>query len=273
MKLVTFGCSWIWGDELEPSTAEYRNSVNIGGLINKDYKFDDYINYGNNGASNERIILQILEYKNSKYYNESDFLVVGLSGLQRKLLYLNHANIAFTLPTWDYDSHIKNQKNSLSDLNDVEEYMSSVLKFEVNNRNDLVRYNINLFAIKTLLSSHTKYIVFQSIDNPIEVYDNVEKIDWNELVIHHDVGTITHTTKNTMFFNKTILQSELNHNLLKTQKWINLSEISWRRYLEIYRHKNGMVNVTKGVGEHPNEFGIKLWYEKVLSNYIKQILK
>jgi len=273
MKLITFGCSWVWGDELEPSTAEYRNSVNIGGLINNDYKFDEYINYGNNGASNERIILQILEYKNSEHYDASDFLVVGLSGLQRKLIYLNEENIPFTIPNWDYDSHIGSQNNSLKTIDGFKEYMDGVFRFEVNNRNELVRYNINLYAIKSLLSNHNKYIVFQSIDNPNIVFKGVETLNWDEVFIFNDVGSTTYKNKNIMFFDKTILQNELNLNTLDSQKWINLSELSWRRYLEIYRLKNNMTDVTAGMGEHPNEFGIKLWYTNILNKYIKEILK
>ena len=266
MKLITFGDSWVWGDELEPPTAEYRNSVNIGGLINKDYEFESYINYANNGASNERIILQIMEYKNSKYYDENDFLVIGLSSLQRKLLYLNETNLPFTIPNWDYDTHVVSNNSELTNQDGFESYMKGVLRFEVNDRNDLVRYNINLNALKSLLSSHKKYIVFQSIDNPKKMFDNIynDKKDWIEIRLHHDYEESTYDILSTRFFDKENLIKELKRNLLDSQMWINLTEDSWLEYL-------WKTCKSYHIGSHPTEIQTRNWYHYVLKNHINKI--
>jgi len=204
MKLVTFGCSWIWGDELEPSTAEYRNSVNIGGLINKDYNFDDYINYGNNGASNERIILQIMEYKKSKHYDVNDFILVGLSGTQRKLDYLNYNKVPFTIPVW----HEMLIPNDMDDSN-FRKWFFDTGVFLINSRNDAVRYSVNIQTIKSLLSQHSKYIVFQSIDKINKMYDSVEYDEWSEVRLHHDVNDETFENDSTIFFDKEFLEKEI----------------------------------------------------------------
>ena len=268
MKLVTFGCSWIWGDELEPSTAEYRNSVNIGGLINKDYKFDDYINYGNNGASNERIILQIMEYKKSKHYDVNDFILVGLSGTQRKLDYLNYNKIPFTIPVW----HEMLIPNDMDDSN-FRKWFLDTGAFLINSRNDAVRYSVNIQTIKSLLSQHSKYIVFQSIDKINKMYDSVEYDKWSEIRLHHDVNDETFENDSTIFFDKEFLEKEIKSNLLDTQVWINFKEKSWFEYLEEL-HIADPLNFQPmvGFGQHPNEFGIKYWYDNVLKSYIEKIL-
>ena len=266
MKLITFGDSWVWGDDLKSKECEYRSNVNIGGLINKDYEFESYINYANNGASNERIILQLMEYKNSKYYNENDFLVIGLSSLQRTLLYLYEIYTPFTIPNWDHKTHVEEdlfQKDGLSEIKTAfESYMKGVLRFEVNDRNELIRYNINLNALKSLLSSHKKYIVFQSIDNPKKMFDTIynDKKDWNEIVLHHDYEGIRYDNESTIFFDKENLIKELSSNLLDTQKWINLTEDSWINYLDLnYKNYSGE--------DHPTESQIEYWYRNVLKKY------
>jgi len=268
MKLVTFGDSWVWGDELKSRDAEYRSKVNIGGLINKDYEFESYINYANNGASNERIILQLMEYKNSKYYNENDFLVIGLSSLCRKLIYLNEIKKSFTIPAWDYETHIKNNESTLSNQDGFESYMKSVLRFEVNDRNDLVRYSINLNALKSLLSSHKKYIVFQSIDIPKKLFDyvNSNKKDWEDIHLHHDYNNKEQGEPSSIFFDKKNLIKEISSNLENTQKWINLSEDSWYTYLL----ENSESHITK-LRSHPTEIQTLDWYNKILKKYIDKL--
>ena len=85
MKLVTFGDSWVWGDELEPKkilTPDgvgydhnyniYRHENNIGGIVNKNHTFTEYINYATNGGSNQHIIYDLMNYINSDDYDEND---------------------------------------------------------------------------------------------------------------------------------------------------------------------------------------------------------
>ena len=102
MKLVTFGDSWVWGDELEPNKKLthdgieydnnyniYRHQNNIGGVINKNYNFDSYINYATNGGSNQHIIYDLMNYINSEDYNEEDLILVGLTSPMRNIIYSN----------------------------------------------------------------------------------------------------------------------------------------------------------------------------------------
>lgn len=269
MKLVTFGDSWIYGDEILPDTIEYRNGVIIGGLIYKDFKFSKYINYANNGASNERIALQIMEYKNSDNYSEDDFLVVGLTSPLRNLLYLNHGHAPLTLPSWD-EMHIKTRKDSPSD-SVYKDWFKKTGFYLTNNRNDLVRYANNLFTIKSLLASNKKYLVWQSIDDIHKIYDDVEMKGWNEVRLHWDDGNEFKEKDSKIFFDKEYIKKELSSNLEDTQVWINFNEPSWQTVL------NKDVLLHGGVSEfmvlhHPNEKGHLFWYENFIKKYIKNIL-
>ena len=268
MKLVTFGDSWVWGDEITPATNEYRNSVNIGGLVYKDYQFTDYINYANNGASNDRILLQILEYKKSKYYSAEDFIMVGLSSPIRNVKYLNGYNTVLTLPAND----INQLPEEYVDNSDFLRYFKDDVKWGINNRNDLVRYCQNIFAIKSLLSSNKKYIVWQSIDDIHELYKNIE-FNFHEIHLHHDFNNTTITHDSTIFFEKDVIENLLYQDLEKTQVWINFKEKSWFKFLEEKFHEsNGKFKPMIGYGLHPNEIGIKFWYDNILNTYIKNIL-
>lgn len=267
MKLVAFGDSWVHGDELTPNTPLYRNSVNIGGLVNKDFKFTEYINYANNGASNERIVLQIMEYKNSKNYSNEDFILVGLSSPSRNLTYINHKKTPLTLPSWNL-MHVvtSDPEHTETDL-DYINWFDRTGFYTLNNRNELVKYSLNLLSIKSLLADNHKYLIFQSIDNINKLYDNVEMNSWNEINLHWDVGGVQNTKESTIFFNKDYIKSEINSQLKKTQKWINFEFQSWRDFLyskesyEKYLYKT-----------HPNELGHEIWYNEVIRQYIKNIL-
>jgi len=267
MKLVTFGDSWIHGDELTPDTPEYRNSVNIGGLIYKDFNFTEYINYANNGASNERIILQLMEYKNSKNYSKDDLIVVGLSSLARNLLYINLKNSPLTLPSWDI-MHLNSNDDAFKEKDkDYLDWFEKTGFYITNTRNELVRYALNIFSIKSLLSDNKKYLVWQSLDDLDFLYKTVEMKNWNDITLHWDEKNVNHSTISKIFFDKEYIKKELYSNIEKTQMWINFTEPSWQKYLKSTPDIKTYINKT-----HPNELGHFLWYDKIIKKYIKTIL-
>lgn len=268
MKLVTFGCSFVYGDELQPSTPKYLHQNNIGAVINKNYKFDDYINYGNNGASNDRIVLQILEYLNSKYYDFNDFIVVGLSGLPRNIKFLNIGKYPLTIPHWSYLDHIKPSNHFVNEDVECQKWMDLVFKFEINNKNDLVRYFLNISTIKSLILPFEKHLVFQSIDAPFKVYESVEKEKkwWNEIVVHHTYQNKEYKKQSNLFFDETFIKKIINENLNDSQIWINFLKESYQDFI----NKNDNY---KFHGGHPTELGAQKYFEKVLKYHIDKILK
>jgi hypothetical protein len=268
MKLVTFGCSFIEGDCISPiSDSTYKNKHNIGGVINSNYKFSNYINYGNNGASNERIILQILEYINSKNFDLDDFLVIGLSSLTRSLKYLNNSNTALTIPTWDYKTHIKDTNHGLNEFDGVEEWMNSVLDFEENNRNHLVRYLTNCLSIKSLIKNHKKVLVFQSLDSPNLIYQMAdENMNWSEILMNINYGDLLEQKESDLFFNKNFICNVITSDLLQTQKWISFEDKSYNDYIA----QDTKMRCRDGF--HPSEYGARKYFEDVLKKYIDRII-
>jgi len=264
MKLVTFGCSYVWGDELIPNTPEYRNLNNIGGIIYKNHKFDDYINFAVCGASNERILLQILEYKNSKYYSEDDFILVGLSGLSRKLNYINIYNQAFTIPHWN-NMHLTNFEDE-----EFVNWFNLDKKINLNYKNQLTRYGINLLAIKSAISDN-KYIVFQSIDDVDFSYDSVTKESYIKNV-PLKLSTIKNQTDlySTVLFEKEKIKKEILKSTNKNQLWLNFDYESWFYFIKNKHQPNVYETLKKG--NHPSELGHQIWYRDFLKKYIENII-
>lgn len=266
MKLVTFGCSFIQGDELTPDTPEYVNTHNIGGVINSSYKFEDYINYGNNGASNERIVLQIMEYLNSEYYDENDFILVGLSGLTRNLKYMNIGKYPFTIPHWSYNDHVRNTKHLMSNESDSKDYMNLVLKYEVNERNQIVQYLLNCLSIKSLLNPFKKYLVFQSIDTPVKLYRDI-KYDkgWKEINLHHTTLDKKESVESKLFFDREFIEPLVRNGLGPKQSWINFSNMTYQMFVDAKKEY-------KMEGGHPSELGSLMYFEKYLKKYVDRIV-
>jgi len=283
MKLVTFGDSWVWGDELEPSvnlTIDgveydhnynlYRHQHNIGGVINKNHNFEHYINYATNGGSNQHIIYDLMNYINSEDYNEEDLILVGLTSPMRNIIYSNISKTPLTWPAWDYESYISYCDKSLQDSDDFKNWWKSNVKIHLNNRNDILNYTQSCLSIKSLLSNHKKYLVWQSIDGNFWDYEK----DFIEVYLekyHEKVNSsdLRDAQTDNFILKKENLNKELKRGTSKSQRWINIDHIDWKSWLETnYEHKDVFV----WSSNHPNEHGINLWYEKVLSKELLKII-
>jgi len=264
MKLVTFGCSWLYGDELIPNTPEYRNSNNIGGVIYQNHQnlFTNYLNYSGNGASNERIAMQLFEYINSEHYSEDDFLLIGLSSPARRLDYINKHKIPLTKPHWN-KMHIKDFEKIDKDF--VEWFKLETI-YNLNNRNEIKRYFLNLNTISNIIKNN-KFLVFQSIDNVPNIYENVEFDNWFEMPVHFysKEKNDEYEIPSKIIFSKDTLKSFLNKGLSKNQNWINF-DITWEDYLKNLNDDDKYF--CNGRSIHPCENGVKIWY-----NYIKKYIE
>lgn len=263
MDLVVFGDSWTYGDELVPDTPQYRNSVNIGGLVYKNYSFNNYHNYSANGASLNHIILHILDYLESENYSDDNFIMVGLTSPMRLLRFNNIVEGPTNWSSHDYNEFCNYcDKRLVSD--DFKKWWELNLKFNVNVRNDLINYFNSCFTIKSLLSSHSKYIVWQSIDGGL--YDMIE--EYAPIISDYETYTSKETIhkNNELFFNKEVVNRNLKKNTLDTQMWINIEETSWVKWLE--NNSNGEYSL----GMHPNEKGIQIWFDDFLKKYLDKIL-
>lgn len=266
MKLVTFGCSWIYGDELNPNTTEYRNSNNLGGLIYNNHSdlFSDYINYSGNGSSNERIAIQLFEYVNSEHYSKDDFLLIGLSSPARRLDFINRHKLPFTKPHWD-EMHIKEYKKI--DKHFVEWFKLETI-YNLNNRNETKRYFFNLNTISNIIKNN-KFLVFQSIDNISNIYDNIENDGWFELPIHFysSKENSEFEIPSKIVFSKDYLEKFLNKGLNENQNWINF-DFTWDDYLKSFQDDSKYY--CNGISLHPSEWGVKQWYEYI-KKYIEEL--
>lgn len=283
MKLITFGDSWVWGDELEPKKTPtsdgiiydhnyntYRHENNIGGVVNKNHTFTDYINYATNGGSNQHIIYDLMNYINSDDYDVDDLILVGLTSPMRSITYNNISKTPLTWPGWDYESFIQYCDSSLRNSKEFESWWKSNVKCNLNNRNDILNYTQSCLSIKSLLSNHNKYLVWQSIDGNF----------WKTEEGFHEVYLEKYTTKSNesnleikdtenFILKKENLKKELNRGTSESQVWINLIHQDWKSWLEDnYKHDDVFV----WSSNHPNKKGILNWYEMVLSERIKKII-
>lgn len=266
MKLVTFGDSWVWGDELGDNSNQYRNTHNIGGLVNKDYTFSDYINYAQPGMSNTYIMTQILHYLNSDRYDKDDFLMIGLTSPNRRMEYNNIEKKPFTYTGWDRSVHLHfTQDDDYRNDKEYKMWWKGNVKYGMNNRNDFLDYVKICFSIKGLLETHSKYLVWHSMDSKFmeeTINDDYEEIESKYEFKQEDWGE-----PNLSVFNTRILDKNLNTN--PKQKWINFSEPVWLTYLQ---ENFDMNEVGAPSSAHPNELGNLIWYNDILKKYIKEIL-
>jgi hypothetical protein len=266
MKLVTFGCSWMYGDELKELTPSYRNSHNLGGVIYQRHNdiFSNYLNYAGNGASNERIVLQLLEYINSENYSKDDFLIVSLTSPLRRLDYINNLKIPLTIPHW-HEMHLNSMN---SDTGFIEWFKLDTI-YNLNSRNEIKRYVFNLLSIKNLIKGN-KHLVFQSIDNPSKVFDGVELESWFDVPVHFyskdkdEEDVIPSVT----LFDRKKLKKELTKNLSENQNWLDF-EFTWQDYLKSL--DNYIQYFPNDMCLHPNEYGVKTWYNNIVKEYIEKL--
>jgi hypothetical protein len=287
MKLVTFGDSWVWGDELEPeykklsdgsyeynpNYTEYRHKNNIGGVVNKNYKFDDYINFAKNGASNTHIVYQLIGYINSEYYSPDDLILIGLSSPMRDTFYCNLTkDTVGNWPSWDLKQFLEYADPLYKSSKTFKTWWEGHKLLNLSGHNDVMNYTSDCLSIKGLLKNHKKYIVWQSIDSKF----------WNHYDVETDGGNWKklHFIKNTEEGEETICdigpltKEDFNTTIKKdcdeSQIWINVDEKCWREWLqENYKLEEFQV----WSGNHPNLFGINIWFDKILRKYIDKILK
>ena len=265
MKLITFGDSWMWGDELKESTPVYRNTHNLGGVVFNNHQeiFTSYLNYSGNGSSNERIILQVAEYINSPNYSKNDFLLIGLSSPLRRLDYINEIKTPLTFPHWD-SMHLGNIHYTES----FKEWFMLEHRYNTNSRNEIKRYFINLFALKGLIKNNN-YLVFQSIDNPVPIFEKIDYTGWEEVSIHFysSVDSSEELLKSKLLFDIDFIKSKLNIGTTENQSWTNL-DITWSEYLLSIDRNNIFANNNH---LHPSEDGILEWYNFFIKKYIEDL--
>lgn len=96
-KVVTFGCSWTAGDELDrDETGEYvydasvRDTWSYGNELKGLLNYNSFQNNGISGASNERIVRCFLNWLSKHKNDDSDFLLVfGLTEYGRRDIWLD----------------------------------------------------------------------------------------------------------------------------------------------------------------------------------------
>tara|TARA_B110000211_G_C14060385_1_gene545233 strand:- start:43 stop:849 length:807 start_codon:yes stop_codon:yes gene_type:complete len=267
MKLITFGDSWVWGDELLEKN-EYNNelhSKNIGGVVNNNHSFSDYINYATNGGSNQHIIYDLMNYINSEDYDEDDFIMIGMTSPLRNIIYNNISKTPVTWPGWDYDSYISHCDDKLVGNNDFKNWWKSHVKINLNKRNDILSYTQSCLSIKALLSNHKKYLVWQSIDGNFWEPEN----DFHEVYLEKYKKDVNSKIEDEFILKKENLNKELKRGTIDTQVWINIEHQDWKSWLEDnYKHDDVFV----WSSNHPNKNGIELWYKKILSKIINKTL-
>jgi len=265
MKIVAFGDSWVWGDELSDDLIE-RQKINITGKIRNHYKIET-LNYSVNGASLDEILFQLMIYINSENYDKNDIVLIGLTSPSRWFHYNNIIKDTFRSPFWDYESFKNWGPKKLTSLDEYETWWKSHVKFNVNTRNDIINYVKSLLSMKTILQEYIdKYIVWQSIDG--NLYDYIEG-GYQPLAFPYYTKDKQLFNDECKIFSKEYFNNILNKNTSDTQLWLNISEPSWEDWLKI-NHSDK--DVFFEYNFHPTEYGIHLWFDNFLKKYINKIL-
>lgn len=265
MKIIAFGDSWVWGDELSDNLI-HRQDINITGKIRNHYNIET-LNYSVNGASLDEILFQLMIYINSENYSKDNIILIGLTSPSRWFHYNNIIKDTFRSPFWDYDSFKNWGPKTLTSLPEYEVWWKSHVKFNVNTRNDIINYVKSLLSIKTLLQENVnKYIIWQSIDGNLYDYieDNYQPLSYTYYSKNEQLYNDECKIFNKNYFNK-ILKNKTSH----TQLWLNISEPSWEDWLKKYHSDK---NVFFDFNFHPTELGITLWFNGFLKKYIDKIL-
>jgi len=273
MKLVTFGDSWVWGDEIEndsnhynPNYSTFKHMNNIGGKIFSEYKLDDYLNLSINGGSNQHILYQLSNYILSDRYDKNDFIVIGLTSPMRQIIYSNLTKKYIgNWPNWNLETYLENTNDPLINSYMFKTWWESHVQMNINAHNDVLNYSQVCLSIKGLLSNHKKYIVWQSIDSKFwDVYqsEDIKKdgffIRGEDLDLHYQKDP----------FDKYSLNSLLKNTTTEYQTWINIDESSWMDYL-INNFEKDDVFVWSSM--HPTINGVNYWFEYI-RKYIDKIL-
>lgn len=264
MKIIAFGDSWVWGDEL--GDFEFRNKKNITGLIRNHYKIET-LNFSVNGSSLDEIIFQLMIYFESDLYDKDNLILIGLTSPIRQYHYNNIVKEGIRFPNWYYESFKKWGNAKLVNDVDYETWWKLNLKFNINGNNDIINYTKSLLSIKSLLDNYsTKHIIWQSIDGGM--YDFIEN-DFSTINFHYTTEFENKFNQECKIFNKNYLDKILKNNTTNNQIWLNISEISWEDWLKTYHSDK---KVFFKMNFHPTELGIELWFNGFLKKYIDKIL-
>lgn len=274
MKLVTFGDSWVWGDEIEnqpndykPEYNEYKHTHNIGGIVSKNYDITEYYNLSINGASNQHIIYQLINYLNSDYYESTDVILIGLTSPMRTIIYSNAIDrYVGNWPNWNLESFLECTNDEKIHNNDFQNWWKYHVEFNINGHNDVLSYIQTCFTIKGLLKNHKNYIVWQSIDSKFwEVYDNE---DFKPVQFQIQLSGSENLYEKNQKITKEQINTLLKRETSETQIWINIDELSWMDWLEINYNRN---DVFAWSSNHPKKEGVLEWFDNILKKYLDKI--
>lgn len=211
-----------------------------------------------------------MNYINSDDYDENDLILIGMTSPLRNIIYSNISKTPITWPGWDYDSYTSYCDVSLKENKDFEKWWKSNVKIHLNKRNDILNYAQACLSIKSLLTKHSKYLVWQSIDGNFWEYEkDFEEVYLEKYKLNSKESDLKSSCKNNFVFKKESLNKELKRGTSVQQIWINIEHQDWKSWLEDnYEHDDVFV----WSSNHPNEKGIISWYDLVLSDKIKKII-
>ena len=275
MKLVTFGDSWVWGDELEnnkdcyvDSYSEFKHKNNIGGVINSNYIFEEYLNLSINGGSNYHILYQLSNYLLSEYYDENDFIVIGLTSPMRQMIYSNLTKkYVGGWPNWNLEAYLDATNDESIKSKMFKDWWRYHVDMHINSHNDVLNYSQICLSIKGLLLNHNKYIIWQSIDSDFWKGYVLEDINKDPFQVQK-LNKIEYDNRDP--FDSENLNKILKSGTHDTQIWINIDEPSWISWLNSnFNHDDVFVRSS----DHPNTFGVIMWFEKKIKKYLDKIIQ
>lgn len=177
-RIVSFGCSLTYGEELEDSTPDGLNfsKLSYAALIAKSVD-GDYYSYARPGNGNDSILRKLHSYiKNS--YQQGDFVIIGWSSISRIELFNNVTNDYMSLSPGSLESLNNSAKifnfdnHAQRSVTEIIKAYQTILKFDSDHtKKDGFKQSV-FYATCAMQQHDIPFVMIKAMDIDVECNQN-----------------------------------------------------------------------------------------------------
>lgn len=177
-RLLSYGCSIVFGDELDDAWYGHPSSNSFSALLAKDQNIA-YQCHAIQGGSNERTTRKIAEYLR-EFSQPDDFLIIGWTSIYRKEILIPEINAVMNfVPGFNPSINFEDMKQRKIVNEAYERYVDNITCVP---QNELINDLLNKVELtyNALENSKVKFFMFQSfIDSP-ESFEILQRFTTNK---------------------------------------------------------------------------------------------